>query len=371
MQICMVAATQNFLNCQPMRKIIHVDMDAYYVSVELLRRPELRGKPVAVAGKSQRAVVATASYEARKFGVHSAMPIRQALKLCPSLITVRSDFPLYREISAQIREIFHYYTDLVEAPSLDEAYLDVTEDFRNVGSATQTAQNIRKKIFEKTQLTASAGVAPSKFLAKIASDWNKPNGIMVVPPSKVMEFLLPLPLEKIPGVGKVTLARMHKLKMYTVSDLASHSLGELTLNFGKYGYRLHELAQGIDNRPVRTLRPRKQVSAETTFERDLRIEQMQESIDSLQQKVMQSLAARQMVAYGVTLKLKTSNFKILTRSRSMSSPIHTLEDFRFALKRILDELTPAEKTDTYRLVGVGLSELMSAQDCSVQPDLFG
>src|SRR5690606_11514745 len=230
------------------RKIVHIDMDAFYASVELRENPQLRGLPVVVAWESIRSVIVAASYEARKYGLRSAMSVRRARQLCPHAIYIAPNFTLYRDVSRQVRAIFMQYTDRIEPLSLDEAYLDVTVNHKGIASATEVARRIQQEIFQQTSLTASAGVAPNKFLAKIASDWNKPNGICVIPPSKVLAFLQDLPLEKIPGVGRVTLAKFHRLNVKTIADLRQRSQWELTYHFGRHGHRLYELARGIDMR---------------------------------------------------------------------------------------------------------------------------
>jgi DNA polymerase-4 len=268
-----------------LRKIVHVDMDAFYASVEQRDNPELRGKPVVVAWTGPRSVVCAASYEARRFGIHSAMSAARAERLCPHAIYVPPDFNRYREVSRQVRQIFARHTDMIEPLSLDEAYLDVTVNKLGLPSATEVAQVIRQQIREETGLTASAGVAPNKFLAKIASDWNKPDGLFVVRPAKVLAFLEPLPVRKVPGVGKVTQARLEQLGIHTVGDLATHSAQELEHYFGRYGRRLYELARGIDEREVQTDQPLQQVSSETTFSQDIRLDAVGEAIDRMAERV--------------------------------------------------------------------------------------
>ena len=251
------------------RKIIHIDMDAFYASVEQRDNPELRGKPVIVAWKGKRSVVCAASYEARRFGVRSAMAATYAERLCPEAIFVPPDFPRYRAVSRATREIFSRHTDLIEPLSLDEAYLDVTENKTGLATATRVASSIRRKIREELNLTASAGVAPNKCLAKIASDWRKPNGLFVIQPAEVEDFLTPLPVGRIPGVGKVTEAKLARLGLQTVGEIRARSLEELEHSFGRYGKRLHELARGIDDSPVLPDRPTQSISAEDTFEEDV------------------------------------------------------------------------------------------------------
>ena len=248
------------------RKIIHVDMDAFYASVEQRDDPQLRGKPVIVAWKGKRSVVCAASYEARKFGVHSAMPAVRAERLCPEGIFLPPDFTRYRAVSKEVREIFKRHTDLIEPLSLDEAYLDVTENKTGLPTATLVAKTIREQIRQELNLTASAGVAPNKFLAKLASDWRKPDGLFVIQPEEVEAFLLPLPVGRIPGVGKVTEEKLAKLGIKTVSELRALELSKLEDEFGRYGARLYELARGIDESPVVPNRPTQSISVEDTFE---------------------------------------------------------------------------------------------------------
>jgi DNA polymerase-4 len=247
------------------RKIVHIDMDAFYASVEHRDDPNLRGKPVVVAWKGNRSVVCAASYEARKFGVRSAMPAITAERLCPEAIFVPPDFVRYKEASRGAREIFHRHTDFIEPLSLDEAYLDVTENKTGLPTATRVAKTIRQQIREELNLTASAGVAPNKFLAKIASDWRKPDGLFVIQPHEVQDFLLPLPVGRIPGVGQVTESRMKAVGIATVGDLYRLELSDLQNHFGSYGIRLYQLARGIDHNPVVANRVSKSISAEDTF----------------------------------------------------------------------------------------------------------
>ena len=252
------------------RKILHVDADSFYASVEMRENPELRGKPIAVGGKAdRRGVIATCSYEARKFGVRSAMASSRAQALCPDLIIVAPRFELYRSVSRQFHQIFQDYTTLIEPLSLDEAFLDVSECGRCSGSATLMAQEILGRVRDELQLTVSAGVAPNKFLAKVASDWNKPNGIFTIPPSEVARFVLELPVNKINGVGKVTAGNLRKMGVVTCADLQTIPLTDLHKRFGKYGKRLFDVARGVDNRPVQSSRTRKSISVEHTFPEDI------------------------------------------------------------------------------------------------------
>src|SRR5579862_1705527 len=266
------------------RKIVHVDMDAFYASVEQRDNPALRGKPVVVAWRGNRSVVCAASYEARRFGVRSAMPTVRAERLCPEGIFVPPDFMRYRAVSRQVREIFKRHTDLMEPLSLDEAYLDVTQNKTGLPTATRVAQTIREQIRTELMLTASAGVAPNKFLAKIASDWRKPDGLFVIQPKDIATFLPPLPVGRIPGVGKVTEARLEKHGVRTVGDLQRFELADLEDSFGRYGLRLYELARGIDENPVVPNRPTQSVSAEDTFPEDVPLSETEALIRKLAEK---------------------------------------------------------------------------------------
>ena len=353
------------------RKILHVDMDAFYASVEQRDAPELRGKPVVVAWRGARSVVCAASYEARTFGVRSAMPAVRAERLCPQAIFVPPDFSRYKAVSRQIREIFARHTELIEPLSLDEAYLDVTATRTGLGSATATAEAIRAAIRAETGLTASAGVAPNKFLAKIASDYRKPDGLFVVRPHQVDAFLLPLKVGQLPGVGKVMEARLAELGVQTVAQLRNLPVAEMERRFGRWGRRLHELSLGIDERPVQPERPSVQVSAEDTFEHDLPLEALEPHIRRLAEKTWaghQREAGR--VARTVVLKLKTAQFQTLTRSLTPAirpGSAGELADIACALRARVD--LPADTR--YRLVGVGLSGFIDADEEAAQPDLFG
>ncbi|GAP65591.1 nucleotidyltransferase/DNA polymerase involvedin DNA repair [Mizugakiibacter sediminis] len=354
----------------PLRKILHVDMDAFYASVEQRDDPALRGKPVVVAWRGARSVVCAASYEARRYGIRSAMPALRAERLCPQAIFVAPDFARYRAVSRQVREIFARHTDLIEPLSLDEAYLDVTVTKSGLPTATATAQAIRAAIREETGLTASAGVAPNKFLAKIASDWRKPDGLYVIPPARVEAFLTPLPVGRLPGVGKVMERRLAALGIATVGDLRGYALAALEQRFGRWGRRLHELARGIDEHPVQPERPTVQVSAEDTFERDLRLDELEPHIRRLAEKTW-AAAAREpaRIARTVVLKLKTADFHVLTRS--LTPPLRPasarqLADIACALRERVDR--PADTL--YRLVGVGLSGFVDRDAWAAQEDLF-
>lgn len=350
------------------RKIIHVDMDAFYASVEQRDDPQLRGRPVVVAWRGKRSVVCAASYEARKFGVRSAMPAVQAERLCPVAVFVPPDFPRYRAVSKSVREIFLRHTDLVEPLSLDEAYLDVTENKSNLPSATEVARTIRAQIRSELNLTASAGVALNKFLAKIASDWRKPDGLFVIKPADVIDFLTPLPVERLPGVGKVTARRLAELEVRTVGNLRSLDISVLERRFGRYGLRLYELARGIDLSPVEPNRPTQSISAEDTFENDVFLDETQEMIRRLAEKVWLASRKESRVPRTVVLKLKTAEFDILTRSHTPASPPSSCNELTDIAISLLErvKLQPGQR---FRLVGVGLSNFRDLSD-STDPLLF-
>ena len=336
------------------RKILHVDMDAFYASVEQRDDQQLRGKPVVVAWRGNRSVVCAASYEARRFGVRSAMPAARAERLCPEAVFVPPDFVRYRAVSRSVREIFQRYTDLIEPLSLDEAYLDVTENKIGLPTATRVAKAIRQQIRDELHLTASAGVAPNKFLAKIASDWRKPDGLFVIQPDDVSTFLPPLPVGRIPGVGKVTEDRLKQIGVQTVGNLQALDVAVLEGRFGKYGHRLYELARGIDHNPVIPDRPTKSISAEDTFERDIPLSETAELIQTLAQKVWSASRKESRIARTVVLKLKTSEFSILTRSHTPATPPASCEELT-AIALSLRERISLAAEQRFRLVGVGLS----------------
>ena len=347
-----------------MRKIIHIDMDAFYASVELRDRPDLIGLPVVISSHHPRAVIAAASYPAREFGLRSAMPMSQAKKRCPQVIVIEPHFEKYRAVSAQIHHIFKQYTHLIEPLSLDEAYLDVTENLKNIPSATEVAQCIRSDIFHTTGLTSSAGVAPNKFLAKIASDWHKPNGICVIKPSQVQNFIQQLPLNKIPGVGKVTYEKLKNMQLETLGDLQKIEEAFLIQHFGKYGQQLYLYAQGIDHRAVEGHRERQQISKETTFDDDFTLEQCQPYWSKLIDQVWESLEKKQLFARGVSAKLKLKNFQVLQHSKSFKHPLSNKAELEKVLYILLNEMH-IPVTDQFRLVGVGLYQLSN----EVQPQL--
>ena len=344
-------------------------MDAFYASVEQRDDAQLRGKPVVVAWRGNRSVVCAASYEARKFGVRSAMPAVRAERLCPGAIFLPPDFPRYRAVSHQVREIFKRHTDLIEPLSLDEAYLDVSENKTGLPAATQVARTIREQIRLELSLTASAGVAPNKFLAKIASDWKKPDGLFVIQPEEVDSFLLPLPVGRIPGVGKVTEEKLKQLEVQTVRDLRRMDLAALEGRFGRYGVRLYDLARGIDKSEVVPDRPTRSVSAEDTFEQDVLLAEMEPMIRKLAEHTWTASRKESQIARTVVLKLKTSDFKILTRSHTPGSPPSSCEELtNIALS--LRERVGLGSQQRFRLVGVGLSNFDDPDDASAQPALF-
>jgi DNA polymerase-4 len=337
-----------------LRKIVHVDMDAFYASVEQRDDPALRGRPVVVAWKGKRSVVCAASYEARRFGVRSAMPAVTAERLCPQAVFVPPDFVRYKAVSRAVREIFTRHTDRIEPLSLDEAYLDVTENKTGLPTATRVAKAIRRQIREELSLTASAGVAPNKFLAKIASDWRKPDGLFVIQPKDIDNFLPPLQVGRIPGVGKVTEARLKQIGIATIGDLRSFAVTDLEARFGRYGVRLYELARGIDRHPVIVDRPVKSISAEDTFELDIPLSQTEEVIRRLAEKVWAASRRESRTPRTVILKLKTKEFNILTRSHTPPIPPASCKEVA-AIALSMRERVDLGAARLFRLVGVGLS----------------
>jgi DNA polymerase-4 len=350
-------------------------MDAFYASVEQRDDPSLKGRPVIVGWVGERSVVCAASYEARKFGVHSAMPASRARRLCPEGVWRAPDFERYRAVSKHIREIFERHTPLVEPLSLDEAYLDVTHELTGIPTATETAEKIRSEIREETHLTASAGVAPNKFLAKIASDWRKPDGIFVIRPHQVDRFLVTLPVRKIPGVGKATEAVLHEMKIETVGDLREFELDALIARFGKWGTRLWELARGIDESPVEPSRKRKSWSSENTFATDITREEAAQWIRTEAQKLWETLEQRSMRGRTVTVKLRTPDFKTATRQLSPPDLPSSAEDLARIGVGLLEKFTFPEGA-RYRLVGVGVSNFIDEEDeegadgAEAEPSLF-
>jgi DNA polymerase-4 len=359
------------------RKIIHIDMDAFYASVEQRDEPSLKGKPVIVGWPGERSVVCAASYEARKFGVHSAMPASRAKRLCPAGIFIHPNFDKYRTVSNQIRAIFERHTPLVEPLSLDEAYLDVTQELTGIPTATETAEEIRREIRAETDLTASAGVAPNKFLAKIASDWRKPDGCFVIRPHQVERFLVGLPVRKIPGVGKATERVLTEMGIATVGDLHRFTNEELIARFGKWGTRLWELARGIDESPVEPSRPRKSWSSENTFERDITLEEVAAWIRETTPKLWEGLQKKQLVGRTVTVKLRTGKFQTATRRLTPDHPPSSSEELASIGVELLQRFTFPEGS-RYRLAGIGLSNFVGEEEdadaaaaADAEPLLFG
>lgn len=339
----------------PLRKIIHIDMDAFYASVEQLDNPELRGKAIAVGGSSERGVVSAASYEARKYGVKSAMSSVIAKRNCPHLIFVKTRFDRYREISQRIREIFYEYTDLVEPLSLDEAYLDVTENKKGNPSASLIAKEIREKIKEKTGLNASAGISINKFIAKIASDFNKPNGQKTVNPEEVEEFLEVLDIRKFHGVGKVTAEKMYMLGIFTGKDLKTKSLDYLTEKFGKSGAHYYNVVRGIHLSEVKPNRIRKSLGAERTFNENISSEIfMLERLENIAEEIERRLKKSKVAGKTITLKIKYSDFTQQTRSKTVSFYISSKE---LILENARELLYQEKMKDSVRLLGISLSNL--------------
>ncbi len=351
-----------------MRKVVHVDMDAFYASVEQRDNPDLRGKPVIVAWKGNRSVVCAASYEARAFGVRSAMPAKRAERLCPDAIFIAPDFTRYRAVSGDVRAIFMRHTDLIEPLSLDEAYLDVTTNKTGLPTATLVARTIREQIRKELNLTASAGVAPNKFLAKLASDWKKPDGLFVIQPDEVDAFLVPLAVGKLPGVGKVNEEKLAKLGVKTVGELRRLERSKLEQEFGRYGVRLYELARGIDENPVVPDRPTQSISVEDTFQEDILLADTEPMIRRLTEKLWSASRKEARIPRTVVLKLKTREFKILTRSHTSDSPPSSCEELtEIALK--LRERVNLGPEQRYRLVGIGMSNFHELES-SRQSALF-
>jgi len=351
---------------EPVRKIIHIDMDAFFASVEQRDNPELRGRPVAVGGSTARGVVAAASYEARKYGVRSAMPSVTAKRRCPDLIFVKPRFDAYREVSHRIRAIFADYTPLIEPLSLDEAYLDVTHDLKGIGVATRIAEEIRARIRAETGLTASAGVSYNKFLAKLASDQNKPDGLCVIPPARGAAFVASLPVRRFHGVGPKTTEKMARLGIETGADLHGQSLAFLTHHFGSSGPYYFNLARGICHREVKPDRPYKSIGAEDTFFDDLTEgPALVAELDRISQTVWQRIEDKKIKGRTVTLKLKYQDFRIVTRARSLDRPVAGREEFLDIGIALLRTLLPPPKG--IRLLGLTLSNLSEGGEEAAQP----
>ena len=351
-------------DASPVRKIIHIDMDAFYASVEQRDNPELRGKPVAVGGSAERGVVAAASYEAREFGVRSAMPSVTAKRKCPDLIFVKPRFDVYKAISRQIRDIFAEHTPIIEPLSLDEAYLDVTENLQGIPWRADRAK-IRERIKAETGLNASAGISYNKFLAKLASDHRKPNGQFVISPEMGPAFVETLPVGKFHGIGPATGAKMNALGMFTGLDIRRQTLEFMNANFGKSGAYYYWISRGVDERPVRANRVRKSIGAETTFSSDLtEFDALVAELKPLVDKVWRHCEATGSRGRTVTLKIKFADFEIITRSRSAPSPVAGRDDLERLACGLLEGEMPLPKS--VRLLGVSLSSLQAGDDAEPQ-----
>lgn len=344
-------------------------MDAFFASVEQLDNPELRGKPVAVGGSGERSVVAAASYEARKFGVRSAMPSVIAKRLCPGLIFVKHNFERYNEVSSSVMEIFKEYTDLIEPLSIDEAFLDVTDDKQKIGSATVIAKKIRCEIKQKTGLTASAGISVNKFLAKIASDINKPDGLFVIKPEEAEKFIEELPVEKFYGIGKVTANKMHQLGIHKGSDLKNWDLVSLVRNFGKAGVFFYDIVRGKDDRPVETDQERKSIGTELTYEKDISSQfGIVAELYKLEKELMERLEHSGTTGRTITVKIKFADFRQITRSKTVQNYITNFEMLHKEVSSIRKSMNL--EGERIRLMGVSISNLESEDDEDKQLHLF-
>jgi len=342
------------------RKIIHVDMDAFYASVEIRENPSLKGKPVIIARHpketSGRGVVATASYEARKYGVHSAMSSKKALELCPQGIFIPGNFALYRQVSNQIHDIFRRYTDIFQPLSLDEAYLDVTENKKGIKSGTLIAREIQRTIYDELKLTCSAGVSYNKFIAKVASDFKKPAGLTVVPPNRAHDFLMNLDIDKFGGVGEKTLEKMHEAEIYTGQDLYEKSELELAQRFGKLGHSLFQRVRGIDNRPVEAERERKSLGKERTFQDDLTTDdEVIQFLRYISKEVYQKLQTKEMHGKTVVLKVRYSDFETITRRKTQLNYIESSDELFSLVYGLWQEIGNPERG--IRLLGVTMTSL--------------
>ncbi len=347
------------------RKIIHVDMDAFFASIEQRDFSEYRGRPLVVGGSAKRGVVAAASYEARKFGIHSAMPSSRAASLCKDLIFVKGRYEVYSSTSKQIMEIFNRYTDLVEAMSLDEAYLDVTENNLNEPLALEIAKQIQNDIWNETQLTASAGVSYNKFLAKIASDLNKPNGIKVIHPTQAVEILSKLPIHKFYGIGKVTADKLRQRNINLGADLQNLDLIHMEALFGKNGYFFHQICQGIDNRPVKSIHGIKSVGAERTFFDDLVSEsEIKEIIKNIALKISERLLKKELSGKNITLKVRFSDFSTFSRSKMLDNEISSEIEIQFFALELFNLFW--DKQTPIRLIGISISHLTNTDFLQTQ-----
>ncbi len=353
---------------KPRKQIIHLDMDAFYPSVEVLDNPELTGKPVIVGGSKERGVVSSASYEARKFGVHSAQPMATAMQLCPNGIVLPVRMARYQEVSEQVFEIFYLFTPLVEPLSIDEAFLDVTGSTRLFGSPIEIAKQIKQKVTEKTGLTISAGVAPSKFVAKVASDMEKPDGLTIVPADKARAFLDPLPIKKMWGVGKVTQKALSRLSIHTFKDLRQVSIDVLEKKFGKHGIHMHQLSMGIDDRDVVTLHDVKSIGHEDTYSKDiLDLEPAKRELLSLANRVARRMRRKGLEGKTITVKVKYSDFVQITRSVTLHNYTNDSADIYSHVCRLLDKTAVGKRP--VRLLGISLSNLADT-DSGRQLSLF-
>ena len=349
------------LEINSLRKIIHIDMDAFYASVEQRDDPSLRGKPVAVGSSRQRGVVVAASYESRRYGVHSALPSVTAARICPGLIFVKPRFEVYRQVSQQIREIFYHYTDLVEPLSLDEAYLDVTHNKQSVPLATEIAEKIRTEIRQQLDLTASAGISYNKFLAKIASDFNKPNGQYLIHPQHALTFIDQLPIHKFFGIGKVTAGRLLQMGIANGADLRRQELADLIKWFGKNGIYYYHIVRGNDDREVTPDRQRKSISTESTFETDLKdSEEIQEQVRLIAEELLLRTQKKNIFGRTLTLKVKYSDFHQITRSRSSGGSIRDGETMLKLARNLANEVLPTPLN--IRLLGLGISNLNESEN---------
>lgn len=339
------------------KKIIHIDMDMFFAAIEIRDNPQLRYTPVVVGGKpNSRGVVATANYEARKYGIRSAMPCREAYKRCPHCVFVKPQMEKYREVSRQIRDVFYSVTDMVEPLSLDEAYLDVTQNKLHEPSATRIAQNIKKAILAKTHLTASAGVAPNKFVAKIASDYNKPDGLCVVTPRNVLKFIHPLPVSKVPGVGKITNEKLQRLQIKTIADLSQKTMTFLIDHFGKFGVYLHNIALGMDEREVVADRIRKSYGRETTFSDDITdMQKIHEYLQDCSQNVFRAITKQNLRARTATLKVKYHDFQTITRRSTKDGYFISAHELYETISQLLQQTQVGEIP--IRLIGISISSL--------------
>ena len=347
------------------RKIIHVDMDAFYASVEQMDNPSLRGKPVAVGGSKDRGVVAAASYEARKYGVKSAMASVQAKKMCPELIFVRANFSRYKDISAQIRKIFQDYTELIEPISLDEAFLDVTVNKKGINLASEIAIQIRQRIYSEIGLTSSAGISINKFVAKVASDINKPNGQKTIHPSQVDDFLDSLPINKFFGIGKVTAKKMREIGVYNGADLRKLNEIELKNHFGKMGTHFYRVVRSLQDNPVNPNRIRKSIGAEQTFNQDIETESfMLDKLAGIAEELERRMAKDSNKGKTVTIKIKYSDFSLQTRSKTVENYVSTKEEFFPIIKDLLFQKSLEMPV---RLLGISITKLFNKVDMKEDP----